>query len=402
MQPLSLYLHIPFCHHRCGYCDFNTYAGLNSIIPQYVAALAAEIAWTGEWNIDHLPLHTIYFGGGTPSLVPIPLINQILEQVDRSYTIASKVEITLEANPGTLSPEYLQDLRALGVNRLSIGMQSAHPGELVLLEREHTYLDVINSLTWARKTGFTNINLDLIYALPDQPLQSWMRNLELALGLQPDHLSLYSLTIEHGTPFGAWSKKGLISQPDPDLAADMYEWAVEQLEGSGYVHYEISNWEHSDSPISPQLPLQHACRHNLQYWRNQPYIGCGAGAHGYFRGWRTANVLSPITYIQRMKGKDHITTDENSSAAAVSVVQIDQKTEMDETMLMGLRLLQEGISKQEFLKRFGSPLEEVYQPQIARLLKLGLIEWTNPDFEVLRLAKKAVFLSNQVFIEFIG
>jgi coproporphyrinogen III oxidase-like Fe-S oxidoreductase len=214
---LSLYLHIPFCRHRCGYCDFNTYAGIENIIPDYISALAAEIRWMGVWNVDRLPVHTVYFGGGTPSLLPAAGIQRILQEVSDNFQLSDNAEVSLEANPGTLSLDYLKDLRKLGINRLSLGMQSAHPGELALLEREHSYLDVINSFTWARKASFDNINLDLIFGLPEQAAGTWKRSLELGLGLHPEHFSLYSLTLEHGTPFGSWSAKGLISQPDPDL-----------------------------------------------------------------------------------------------------------------------------------------------------------------------------------------
>lgn len=425
MQTLSLYLHIPFCRHRCGYCDFNTYAGLEDIIPQYVTALAAEIEWAGGWNTDHLPLHTIFFGGGTPSLLPVIEIRRLLDQAGRSFNLSPDLEITLEANPGTLSPAYLRDLRQLGVNRLSLGMQSAHPGELALLEREHSYLDVINSFRGARQAGFANLNLDLIFGLPEQQLDTWQRSLELALGLQPEHLSLYSLTIEHGTPFAAWTGKGLLSSPDPDRAADMYEWASERLEASGYIQYEISNWARASAAGDPVGFPDNACRHNLQYWRNQPYLGCGAGAHGFFRGLRTANVLSPNTYIRRMVGLTSSTAAglaaaarsdsgppvhdgraaqpaNSGSPATVSAVPIDRKTEMDETMFMGLRLVQEGVSRRAFLDRFGVSLDEIYGEQIARLSSLGLIEWAAPERERLRLARKGVLLANQVFMEFIG
>jgi oxygen-independent coproporphyrinogen-3 oxidase len=302
MVSYSLYLHIPFCTHRCGYCDFNTYAGLESVIPEYVSALCAEIDCLALSAGQRLPAHTIFFGGGTPSLLPILEVERILAALHNAFDLQADLEITLEANPGTLTRSYLQDLHSLGVNRLSLGLQSAHPGELKLLERIHTYPEAIQSVAWARQVGFDNLNLDLIFGLPEQTLETWQNSLQLALGLHPEHFSLYALTIEHDTPFGRWSKRGLLTPPDPDLAADMYEWASEQLEKLSYAQYEISNWARSHPLPAPSSPApSYACRHNLQYWRNLPYLGLGAGAHGYAAGFRTENLLSPLAYIQRFK-----------------------------------------------------------------------------------------------------
>jgi oxygen-independent coproporphyrinogen-3 oxidase len=204
-----------------------------------------------------------------------------------SYDLAADAEISLEANPGSLRPGYLAGLRAAGVNRLSLGVQSASPEELRLLERQHAYEDVIAAVLMAREEGFENLNLDLIFALPGQSLAAWQHNLELSLELHPEHFSLYALTIEHGTPFQKMADRGLLPLIDPDLAADMYEWAMQRLAEAGYEQYEISNWaRRRDGQLL-------ACRHNLQYWRNLPYIGMGAGAHGFVGGHRTVNVLAP-------------------------------------------------------------------------------------------------------------
>ena len=212
-------------------------------------------------------------------MLPPGEVTRILETIDRVFSLRPGLEITLEANPGTLNIQHLHNLRSLGVNRLSLGVQSAHPGELRLLERNHDYHDVIHSVTWARQAGFDNLNLDLIFGLPEQRLETWQHTLDLVLGLDPEHISLYALSLEHGTPFGRWAKRGLLSTPDPDLAAEMYEWASDRLEYDGYAQYEISNWA-KNSLAGDML----ACRHNLQYWRNLPYLGFGAGAHGYAGG----------------------------------------------------------------------------------------------------------------------
>lgn len=396
MDSYSIYLHIPFCIHRCGYCDFNTYAGLDDLIPAYLDALCTEIAWGARTAGTHLPVHTIFFGGGTPSLLDPAGVAMILETLANHYDIVSPSEITMEANPGTLSLAYLQEIHRLGVNRLSLGMQSASPSELRLLERMHSYEDVISSVNWARQAGFSNLNLDLIFGLPEQALESWQHSLRLALELHPEHFSLYALTIEHGTPFGQWAERGLISMPDPDMAAEMYEWASEQMGNNGYAQYEISNWG--------KLP----CTHNLQYWRNLPYLGFGAGAHGYAGGKRTANVLSPASYIHRMRNlTEHaLNNPENSpkfpaTPATQDLQPIDRSTEMGETMMVGLRLVQEGVSAQAFAQRFGQDLHQVYGKEIERLVSLGLLEWSGDEKDILRLTSRGRLLGNQVFMQFI-
>jgi oxygen-independent coproporphyrinogen III oxidase len=339
-----------------------------------------------------------------------------------AFDLLPELELSLEANPGTLTKSYLRDLRSLGVNRLSLGVQSAHPGELKLLERIHTYPEAIQSLTWARQAGFDNLNLDLIFGLPEQTLQSWQSTLKLTLGLNPEHFSLYALTIELDTPFGHWSKRGLLSPPDPDLAADMYEWAAEQLANHGYAQYEISNWARSHpAPTGSSLAPSFACRHNLQYWHNLPYLGLGAGAHGYAGGYRVENVLSPVKYIKVFSqqptamgewanGREGQFTLGNPGAdmrfpwtPATEVIHpIDRQTEIGETMMMGLRLTKQGVSARGFYIRFGQPLEQVFSEQIGRLERLGLLEWADYNSDrVLRLTAKGRLLGNQVFMEFI-
>ncbi len=431
---LSVYIHIPFCIHRCGYCDFNTYAGLEALIPSYTQALAQEIAAVsqagddpapgptsaaaaeasfaqndGEIGADsdaplpnpkpRRPVHTVFFGGGTPSLLPLPALEKIFTALHRRFDISPQAEITMEANPGTLSPEYLGGLRSLGVNRLSLGVQSANPLELRLLERQHDFTDVIQSVAWARHAGIDNLNLDLIFGLPEQPLSNWRHSIDAALRLQPSHLSLYALSLEHGTPFGRWARRGLLSTPDPDAAAEMYEWAAERLEQAGFIQYEISNWaragtgDDTGDTRSPRL----ACAHNLQYWRNLPYLGLGAGAHGYAGGLRTVNALAPAAYIQRLAappGRQPFPL----TPAVQSHTPIDRAAEIGETMMMGLRLTREGVSEIAFRARFGQSLREVFPKQIEKLSALGLLEQRG---DILRLTPKARLLGNVVFREFI-
>jgi oxygen-independent coproporphyrinogen III oxidase len=394
MDAHSLYIHIPFCRKRCGYCDFNTVAGLEGMIPAYVAALCEEIQHVGALAAEQVPVHTIFFGGGTPSLLEPGQVAAILAAVASIFNVQTGAEISLEANPGTLTQAQLVRLRESGVNRLSLGVQSAHPGELALLDRLHGVYEVIEAVNWARQAGFDNINLDLIYGLPGQALERWSETLEFALRLKPEHLSMYALTIEEGTPLQRWSKRGLVEAVDDDRAADMYELAMDRMAGMGYVQYEISNWAKMDE--SGRLL---ACRHNLQYWTNRPYLGLGSGAHGYSQKRRTANVRGVRTYINALRGD---WKEFPQSPANETVTWIDLKTEMDETMMVGLRLTQSGVSEREFAGRFGVSLDSAYGNEITPLVKQGLVEWTEIEGERrLRLTRRGRLLGNQVFLHFV-
>jgi oxygen-independent coproporphyrinogen III oxidase len=385
----ALYFHIPFCTHRCAYCDFNTYAGQECMIPGYVEALCREIEVVSRSAPERLSAHTIFFGGGTPSLLSAVQFGSILETIRASFQLTPGAEISLEANPGTVTPDSLRDLRSLGFNRISLGVQSAHPDELRQLERIHDYFDVIDAVTWARRAGFDNLNLDLIFGLPEQSLDRWQASVKLVLGLHPEHLSLYALTVEHGTPFGRWAQHGLLSVPDPDAAADMYEWAGEALAEAGFEQYEISNWAKPGRQ----------CRHNLQYWRGQPYLGFGAGAHGCAAGMRCSNVLRIKTYLDRLQ-PDHLLSHYPFplSPATVDQTQISTRVEMQETMLTGLRLTREGVSAENFADRFGVQLRDVFGREIDELTGLLLLEWVGP---VLRLTEHGRLLGNQVFMRFV-
>ena len=394
MPSYSIYLHIPFCIHRCAYCDFNTYSGLEEVVPYYVNALCREIQFCRASAGEKLPVHTIFMGGGTPSLVPAAELERIFQALKTAFDLEAGAEITLEANPGTLTADYLIRLRAIGVNRLSLGMQSAHPDDLRVLERQHSLEDVLQAVSWARKAGFSNINLDLIFGIPYQTLVRWGHTLSMSMALLPEHISLYALTLEHDTPMGKWVQGGLLPEPDPDLAADMYELASERLESSGYTQYEISNWARSND----QGNLL-SCQHNLQYWHNLPYLGFGAGAHGYAGGIRTANVLSPQAYIDRCMDGNPLPFPR--TPATVEVNSINREAEIKETMMVGLRLTQEGVSSVGFEERFGVSLKSLYGSEIDRLAGFGLLEWAGEGNETLRLTKRGRLLGNQVFLSFI-
>jgi putative oxygen-independent coproporphyrinogen III oxidase len=416
----SLYLHIPFCTHRCAYCDFNTYAGQEDAIPAYVDALRGEIDFVGsrfsspfraERSSSEVEagrgvrgvgkIHTIFFGGGTPSLLSPNQFESILTAIRAGFSLTEDAEITMEANPGTISRANLLELRKLGINRISFGVQSANTEELRMLERAHNFFDVIEAVSSARKAGFDNLNLDLIYGLPEQTLQTWQTTVKRILDLNPEHISAYALTLEHGTPFGKWSAKGLMPLPDPDLAAEMYEWASETFAANGYTQYEISNWSKPEQ----------ACKHNLQYWRGLPYLAFGAGAHGYADGYRYSNVLHIKTYIDRLTNLLSQPTKYAFPLTPATVNQHKQTLQDDisEFMMTGLRLTDEGISENEFQARFGVSIRAVYKTEIEELLKLGLLERVNDTpllegegVEVrLRLTQRGRLLGNQVFMRFV-
>ena len=409
--PYAVYLHIPFCRHRCAYCDFNTYAGQEDSLSSYVQALCNEIQAVGAGVSLPVRVGSIFFGGGTPSLLTSAHFRDIFQSLYRAFEILPDAEISMEANPGTVTLAALEQLRALGMNRLSFGVQSANPNELRLLERIHDYSDVVNAVLWARRAGFDNLNLDLMYGLPEQTLADWQKTVNLVTGLDPQHFSAYALTLEHGTPFGRWASRGLMPTPDPDLAAEMAEWVRDFWAEQGYEHYEISNW----AKINDGFKMQNekfdssfriyysafVCRHNLQYWRNLPYFGLGAGAHGYAGGVRYSNVLRIKTYIERVRAGGAAVR-WPLTAAAVNQIPIHRETEMDETMMTGLRLVQEGVADAAFTARFGVSLREVYGREIDELLGFGLVEWkTSGDSGVLRLTRRGWLLGNQVFMRFL-
>lgn len=379
----ALYLHIPFCRSRCAYCAFNTYAGLDGLIPAYGEALCAEIRAAPVRDKstpqDKSCATTVYFGGGTPSLLPPDILARLLRSLRERFFLLPDAEITLEANPGTVDRAYLDAVRELGINRLSLGVQSAHADELRLLGRRHTWEEAVEAVEAARAAGLDTVNLDLIYGLPGQTLSRWRKTLEAALSLEPDHLSLYTLTLEEGTPLQGQVARGELPPPDDDAAAEMYEWAQERLAQAGYLHYELSNWARS---------ARHVCRHNRTYWSNEPYLGFGAGASSWWGGRRWTNVRHPAEYSRRLAAGQPV---------AEEVEEIGPRREMEETMMMGLRLIG-GVSEARFRARFGVGMAEVFGAELARLAAQGLIEW---DGQTARLTPRGRLLGNWVFSEFV-
>ncbi|MDO8750035.1 MAG: radical SAM family heme chaperone HemW [Dehalococcoidia bacterium] len=397
--PIALYIHIPFCETRCPYCDFNTYEGIEPLMPAYIDALVQEIRLWGSFLTQGQdtplpqPISTVFFGGGTPSYLPPENIQRVLDAARAAFSLAPDAEVTLESNPGDVTTTRLEMWKAAGINRVSIGVQSLDDGLLQLLGRRHDSQAARQAYQNARHAGFDNLNLDLMYGLPGQSLAQWRSTLTDTLHLAPEHISMYCLTLEEGTPLDAWVRQGKVPEPDPDLAADMYLLAEDLAGGAGYEHYEISNWA---------MPGR-ACRHNLIYWRNQPYLGVGPGAHSYMGGYRFANLKSPRQYIQRVnqwadKGAMPLSLADLRDGGPLDTVDaIDAPTEMGETMIMGLRLGQ-GVSEAGFQERFGVGLRERYGPQIDELEQLGLLEWRQ---SWLRLTPRGRLLGNEVFQRFL-
>ena len=379
LQTVSLYLHIPFCHTRCHYCDFNTYAGILPLREPYVRALITEVELAGQLAqlTDGAPRRsrTIFFGGGTPSLLTVKQITRLLAACRKAFAVDEQAEITLEANPGTLSFEQLKGLRAAGINRLSLGSQSFDAELLHTLGRIHSPDEIVLALSNARAAGFTSINLDFMFGLPGQTMQHWKTTLDRALALHPEHFSLYSLIIEEGTLFYTWTNEGRIIPGDEDLCADMYEYADERLQAEGYENYEISNWA---------LP-GHQSHHNLTYWRNLPYLGMGAGAHSFFEGRRFSNILDPQEYITLLKKQQRPEAESEL---------IDRAHEMSETAFLALRTAQ-GLHLPTFEERFAEPFTQFVGMRLRTVEEAGLLE---QEHEWIRLSKRGRLLGNEVFL----
>lgn len=390
----SLYFHIPFCRKRCHYCDFYTTTGNKGLIPVYVDAVITEFRVVTD-NHKYLPINTIYFGGGTPSLIPAAGYEKLLKGLDTSFHLTENCEISLEANPGNLSLDYLKQLKHLGFNRISLGVQSTDTFDLLRLDRIHTIDDVLSSISYARSAGFENVNLDLIFGLPWQDLRSWEYSLKRALQLNPEHFSIYSLIIEPGTPLNYWYQRGWIAEADQDREAEMYELTIDMLQDAGYEHYEISNWRKQSSE------QDYRCRHNLQYWRNQPYFGFGASAHGYVHHKRTENIPDLIEYLDLVTNFRSGGRQFPAGPATITLITVDRLTQMRDFMLLGLRLLREGVSEDRFHRSFGKTMKEVFSEEISYLLENELVEWVEKDQQTLHLTSKGTMLANQVFMQFV-
>ena len=374
-RDIALYIHVPFCRRKCLYCSFVSYDNREADIPLYLSALKKELKQRAGGEC----IRSIYFGGGTPSLLPAEDIGDLLSVISTLFIMDEAAEITIEANPGTIDEAYLTAIRKLGVNRLSLGVQSLNDRELAMLGRIHTAAEARDAVRFARGAGFDNLNLDLIYGLPGQTLTDWQHSLDDALAMGPEHLSLYALTLEADTPMWTAIKEGSLPEIDPDLGADQYELAEDLLAAHGYSHYEISNWARPGRE----------CRHNLTYWRNLPYLGVGAAAHSCIDGHRLANSKSLDKYIADFSGK--------TSPLPEMDEEINPELELAETVILGLRL-GEGIDADYLQNRFGIDILAHYRRQVEEMADAGLLERTDGH---IRLTRRGRLLSNEVFWRFL-
>jgi oxygen-independent coproporphyrinogen-3 oxidase len=378
MQPAGIYIHIPFCRARCSYCDFATGAYEGALAERYVGATASELA-AFPWTKDALDVDTIYFGGGTPSLLAPAQVAHILEAVRKRFRVTPDAEVTMEMNPGTVTLDALRDFRALGVNRASFGAQTFDDLELKRLGRTHTASDVKRTFLLLREAGFTNISFDLIAGLPSQTLDGWSRNLTQALALRPEHLSFYILEVHEGTPLADQIKRGAEQRPDDDLAAEMYRVMLERSAAEGYEHYEISNL---------CLP-GYESRHNTKYWTGDAVYGFGCSAHSYDgRRTRWSNERDAARYT---------TLIEAGSTPIVETTELDERSARAESIFLGLRLMR-GVSLEDYRTRFGADLRAEYADDLTRLSEAGLIEL---DKDLMKLTTSGALLSNEVFSLFV-
>ena len=356
-RPLSVYVHIPFCTVKCGYCDFNAYAGLESLHESYRDAIVAELRACAP-ALDGYTVGTIAFGGGTPGEVPAGDIATIIAAVRDAAAVEEGAEISLEANPGTTDACGLAALHRAGVTRISFGAQSFDAEQLRFLDRIHSPEAIGATVRLARAAGFESINLDLIYGLPGQDLASWQHTLEQAVALGTDHLSCYALTVEDGTPLARRVEREEVIPAAPDTVADHYELATSLLAAAGFRQYEISNWARPG----------HQSRHNRVYWTDGDYLGVGAGAHGYMAGERYENAAHPRVYIEKVRAA----APGNTRPAMVNAYRPDDATAMFDWLTLRLRLL-EGFDPAEFERRFGRSIDSVAGPVFDDCEAAGVI-----------------------------
>ncbi len=392
-EELSLYIHIPFCVRKCGYCDFLSAPADEKARDWYVQALLMEIErYRGTETADR-KIKTLYIGGGTPSILSVDQLDCIMQKIKYTFNFCDDIEASMEMNPGTASKEKCRALYQMGINRLSIGLQSTNDMELKTLGRIHSYEDFINTYTWCREAGFQNINVDLMAALPYQTAESYTTGLRKIIRLAPEHISAYSLILEEGTPFYQKYNSGCYPLPDEEQERLMYRETEQILAQAGYERYEISNYAKKG----------YACRHNLVYWQGGDYLGLGLGSSSYMDGVRFHNITDLNTYV-------------NQGAYVEDREELSVQAKMEEFMFLGLRVMA-GVSGTEFEKRFGKTMEDVYGDVLRKHEEEGLLQIERKEdrkeaaaaepakgktnIEKVMLTTKGVDVSNYVFADFL-
>lgn len=375
MNELGIYIHIPFCVSKCFYCDFNSYTDKSYIIEDYIKYLKKEIDLYSVELKDY-KVKTIFIGGGTPSCIDSKFLCDIVNHIYKKFNLSTLIEFTIEANPKTLNKHKLNDYKNLGINRISLGLQSFNDKLLKRIGRIHTARDFLESYDLVRKFGFDNVNIDVMFNLPGQTIEDVIDTLEKVIKLKPEHISFYSLKIEEGTLFYKLYNESRLNLPDEDIEREMYYKGIELLEDNNFIHYEISNFAKPG----------YECKHNLIYWNVKPYLGLGLSAHSNINSKRWSNFGDFKQYFKCLN-EDSLPIEESEK--------IDKEMEMAEFMILGLRLIK-GIKKSDFNNRFGLNVENVYGRQLKSLEDKGLIE--NKE-EYIKLTKKGIDLSNLVFVE---
>lgn len=393
-EQLGIYIHIPFCVKKCLYCDFLSFPSKDELKIDYVNRLLKEIQEeTEKGDYKNHIVHTIFIGGGTPSILESKEIDRILCKLKHCFDMKEDAEITIEVNPGTVTKEKCKDYFSMGINRLSIGLQSANEEELKTLGRIHTYQDFLDTFYMARSIGYSNINVDLMSALPGQTIQSWQNTLQKVIKLNVEHISAYSLIIEEETPFfeqyGVMNHKNIDektypSLPDEDGERSMYELTGKMLTESGYYPYEISNYAKKGFE----------CKHNCAYWKRNDYIGFGIGSASLIKNVRRSNIRELNVYVNQylkegVKKKKYV--------EPTSIQELSLKEQMEEFMFLGLRMIN-GVSKKDFFEIFHKNMREVYGTIIDDFLKKKLLIESGDQ---IKLSKKGVDLSNYVMAEFL-
>ena len=376
MKAAGIYIHIPFCRSRCSYCDFATGLYESDLAERYLAAVVSEIARSA--NCDRVA-DTIYFGGGTPSLLSTSQVDQLLNVVAARYKVNSACEVTMEMNPGTVTTAGLREFRSVGVNRASFGAQTFDDDELAKLGRSHNTTDTLKTFAALREAGFDNVSFDLIAGLPGQSLERWEQNVTSAIELKPEHLSFYLLEVHSGTPLAEHIKRGIQPQPDEDLAAVMYESMLLRSAEAGYEHYEISNL------CRPGFQS----RHNTKYWTGDAYFGFGCSSHsfdGVNRRW--SNIRDVKQYVAAV---------EDSKSPVIEERELTADDVRAEAIFLGMRLMS-GVDTRQYQRLFGVDLREEYREDIARFQEAGLVELYG---DVMRLTRSGALLSNEVFSVFV-
>lgn len=370
--PLELYVHIPFCVRKCQYCDFLSGPSDEETKDRYIEALLKEIR-AAEHTEDY-EIVSVFIGGGTPSALKAEAIASIMRTLQEQFFFCEDAEVTIEANPGTVDLEKLTIYRNVGINRLSLGLQSTDAEELKLLGRIHSYEEFLKSYEWAREAGFSNINIDLMFAIPGQTGEAWRQHLYQVAELNPEHISAYSLIIEEGTPFAEQN----LDLPDEDTEYQMYEDTAEILERYGYRQYEISNYAKQG----------YMCRHNTGYWQRREYLGFGLGASSLYRGMRFSNTRRMQEYLKESRNPDQIRKD---------VIVLSRNERIEEFMFLGLRMT-EGISEKKFEENFDVRLMDVYGDILQKYEETGFMEHIETKW---RLTRKGIHVSNHILADFL-